>query len=392
MSKELMIHKDGKAIYPIYLEQNYDGLGKIFESLNLSKGKALIVTDTNVGSLYAKSVEQLASQFISVVKTITIPAGEAYKNLDTVHTIYQMLIEEKFDRNDVLLALGGGVIGDMTGFTASTYLRGIRFIQLPTSLLAMVDSSIGGKTGVDFQSYKNMIGAFYQPYAVYMNMKTLYTLPDREFYSGFGEIIKHGLIKDKAYYDWLHENATPIRNKEIELLEETIYRSLLVKKQVVENDPYEKGERALLNFGHTIGHSIEKLMNFSMLHGECVSLGIVSASYLSMLENHISRQEYEEIVETLESFHLPVNLEKNLKLSSHIEVNSSVSLEENMKASPEGTLEKTLQAAEVVLATKNDKKMDSGKIKFILLNKIGNAYINRELSDEQITLATQEVL
>ncbi len=388
MSKELFIHKDGKVIYPIYVEHNYDGLGKIFESLNLSKGKALIVTDTNIGPHYAKCVEQIASSFISTVKTIIIPAGEAYKNLDTVHTIYKMLIEEKFDRNDVLLALGGGVVGDMTGFTAATYLRGIRFIQLPTSLLAMVDSSIGGKTGVDFQAYKNMVGAFYQPYAVYMNIETLHTLPEREFYSGFGEIIKHGLIKDREYYDWLHENASEILRKNKELLEETIYRSLLVKKQVVENDPYEKGERALLNFGHTIGHSIEKLMNFSMLHGECVSLGMVSASYLSMILGHISKQQYEEILETLKSFHLPITLKRYDLLSKSektLETNSIINVAENLE-------KHTLEAAEIVVATKNDKKMDSGKIKFILLKEIGNAYINRELSDEQIMLATQEVL
>ncbi len=362
MSKQLVIHKDGKAIYPIYVEQDYSGLGSVLESLKLSKGKALIVTDTNIGPHYGKKVEQIANQFISIVKTITIPAGEAYKNLDTVNTIYKMLIEEKFDRNDVLLALGGGVIGDMTGFTAATYLRGIRFVQLPTSLLAMVDSSIGGKTGVDFQAYKNMVGAFYQPHAVYMNLDTLKTLPEREFYSGFGEIIKHGLIKDRAYYNWLHEKAEKILEKDTELLEETIYRSLLVKKQVVESDPYEKGERALLNFGHTIGHSVEKLMNFSMLHGECVSLGLVAASYLSMILGHISAEEQEEILKTLESFHLPVHLPC-----------SDLSIEE------------------IVAATKNDKKMDSGKIKFVLLESVGNAYINRELSDEQLMLAVKEI-
>lgn len=363
MSKELTIHKDGKAIYPIYVENDYSGLGKVFEALNLSKGKALIVTDTNIGIHYAKEVEAIASQFISVVKTITIPAGEAYKNLDTVNQIYKKLIEEKFDRNDVLLALGGGVIGDMTGFTAATYLRGIRFIQLPTSLLAMVDSSIGGKTGVDFQAYKNMVGAFYQPQAVYMNLSTLNTLPEREFYSGFGEIIKHGLIKDKSYYNWLLEHADQILSKEPQLLEETIYRSLLVKQQVVENDPYEKGERALLNFGHTIGHSVEKLMNFSLLHGECVSLGIVAASRLSMDLGHISKDEYESVLKTLEAFHLPVSLPSS-----------------------------SLDIEEVVAATKNDKKMDSGKIKFILLESIGNAYINRELTDEQLTIAVKEIL
>ncbi len=362
MSKELLIYKDGVPLYPIYVEKDYSGLSKVFQDLNLASGKILILTDTNIGIHYAKEVEEIANRYVATVKTMTIPAGEAYKNLDTVYQIYQTLIEHKFDRNDVLVALGGGVIGDMTGFTAATYLRGIRFIQLPTTLLSMVDSSIGGKTGVDFQSYKNMVGAFYQPQAVYMNLSTLQTLPDREFCSGFGEIIKHGLIKDKTYYNWLSEHADAILAKSPELLEETIYCSLLVKKQVVENDPYEKGERALLNYGHTLGHAVEKLMNFSLLHGECVSLGMVAAGYLSMSLGHITKEEYNSVLGVLEAFKLPTSL-------------------------PEGVL----SAEEVVAATKNDKKMDSGKIKFILLESIGNAYINKELTDDQLTLAVKEL-
>lgn len=363
MSKELMIHKDGQPIYPIYLEQDYSGLFKVFEDLEVFERKVMIVTDTNIGVHYAKEVAVIANQYAAIVKTVTLPAGEAYKNLDTVHQIYEELIQNKFDRNDVLIALGGGVIGDMTGFTAATYLRGIRFIQLPTSLLAMVDSSIGGKTGVDFQSYKNMVGAFYQPKAVYMNLNTLHTLPEREFHSGFGEIIKHGLIKDKVYYEWLLTYADEILKKTPEYLEEMIYRSLLVKQNVVEQDPYEKGERALLNFGHTLGHAVEKLMDFSLLHGECVSLGMVTASYLSMQLGHVTKEEYLAILDTLKAFHLPVTL-------------------------PAGTLD----MKEVVAATKNDKKMDSGKIKFILLESIGNAYINKELTDEQLLLAVKEIL
>lgn len=363
MSKELTIHKDGNAIYPIYIENDYSGLGKVLNELELFNRKVLIVTDTNVGVHHAKEVEDIAREFVSVVETITIPAGEAYKNLDSVHQIYQKLIEDKFDRNDVLIALGGGVIGDMTGFTAATYLRGIRFIQLPTSLLAMVDSSIGGKTGVDFQAYKNMVGAFYQPKAVYMNLHTLHTLPEREFYSGFGEIIKHGLIKDSGYYNWLLEHDDKILAKTPEFLEETIYRSLLVKQAVVENDPYEKGERALLNFGHTLGHAVEKLMNFSLLHGECVSLGIVTACFLSMQFGHITKKEYDSVCDILKAFHLPVSLPSD-----------------------------ALNIEEVVHATKNDKKMDSGKIKFILLETLGNAYINKELTDAQLTLAVREIL
>ena len=208
-----------------------------------------------------------------------------------------------------------------------------------------------------------MVGAFYQPKAVYMNLHTLHTLPEREFYSGFGEIIKHGLIKDSQYYNWLLEHADKILAKTPEFLEETIYRSLLVKQAVVENDPYEKGERALLNFGHTLGHAVEKLMNFSLLHGECVSLGIVTACFLSMQLGHITKEEYDSVCDTLKAFHLPVSLPSD-----------------------------ALNIEEVVSATKNDKKMDSGKIKFILLETLGNAYINKELTDEQLTLAAREIL
>lgn len=363
MSRRLTIHKDEETGYPIFIERDYSGLGKIFDGLHLTEGKALLVTDTNIGIHYEEEVKAIASQYFGTVKSITVPAGEAYKNLDTIYLIYQKLIEEKFDRNDILLALGGGVVGDMTGFAAATYLRGIRFIQLPTSLLAMVDSSIGGKTGVDFQAYKNMVGAFYQPQAVYINLQTLHTLPEREFYSGFGEIMKHGLIRDKAYYNWLLEHSAAICDKEVSVLEETVYKSLQIKKQVVEKDPYEKGERAFLNFGHTIGHAVEKLMNFSLLHGECVSLGIMAASFLSMKLSHISAEEYEAIRKALEAFHLPISLP-------------------SLALNPE----------EILAATKNDKKMDSGKIKFILLESVGNAYINKEITDEQLLEAVKEIL
>lgn len=189
--------------------------------------------------------------------SIIFEAGESQKNLDTVKMIYEKLILAKFDRKDLLVALGGGVTGDITGFTAATYLRGIDFVQIPTSLLAQVDSSIGGKTGVDFDSYKNMVGAFHMPKLVYINVSTLTTLSDEQFISGMGEIIKHGLIKDSAYFDWLIENHDRILARDKDVLMEMIRVSCNIKRVVVENDPTEKGDRALLNFGHTLGHAIE---------------------------------------------------------------------------------------------------------------------------------------
>lgn len=363
MSKEITISENNNPIYSIYIEKDYGKLSSILNKLYLSNGKILIVTDSNIGIHYAEKVKEIAEKSADLVKVLTLEPGEKHKNLDTVQKIYQVLIENKFDRKDVLIALGGGVIGDMTGFTAATYLRGIRFIQLPTSLLAMVDSSIGGKTGVDYLAYKNMVGSFHQPSAVYINLQVLDTLPEREFYSGFGEIIKHGLIKDKLYYEWLKEKVTSILNRDMLSLEQTIYQSCQIKKQVVESDPYEQGERALLNFGHTIGHSIEKLLDFSFLHGECVALGIVSAVLLSVQHEHITEEEGKDIIKTLKQYHLPVSLQ-------HVSFSSK----------------------EVLEVTKNDKKMEAGKIKFILLHSIGEAYINREVSEEDMLLCIEEIL
>ena len=179
--------------------------------------------------------------------------------------LYEHLILEHFDRKDILAALGGGVVGDLCGFAAATYLRGIGFVQIPTTLLSQVDSSIGGKTGVDFDAYKNMVGAFHMPLFVYTNLRTLLTLPGEQFSSGMGEVIKHGLIKDKEYYQWLVDNREGILKRDLDLCQAMVYGSNRIKKEVVETDPTEQGDRALLNFGHTLGHAVEKLKDFTML-------------------------------------------------------------------------------------------------------------------------------
>ncbi|MSS63969.1 3-dehydroquinate synthase [Lachnospiraceae bacterium WCA-693-APC-MOT-I] len=363
INKELIITKEDNPIYTIYIENNYNKLSSVIDKLQLEHGKALIVTDSNIGIHYAQEVKSIVNQSIPFVEILTLEPGEANKNIETIQKIYHTLISYQFDRKDILIALGGGVVGDMTGFAAATYLRGIRFIQLPTSLLAMVDSSIGGKTGVDYLSYKNMVGAFHQPSAVYINLQVLNTLPEREYYSGFGEIIKHGLIKDKSYYRWLKSNSSSILSRENESLTEMIYRSCSIKKQVVESDPHENGERALLNFGHTVGHSIEKQLNFSYLHGECVSLGIVAAAQLSYEHGNLSIDELEDIKETLKQFKLPVCL-SNVSFSSKI----------------------------IAQTTRNDKKMEAGQIKFILLHSIGAAYIDKTITEQEIESAVQLIL
>ena len=282
MSKCINVKYEGKPLYNIVIEQSFDKLAEEFDKLGVTGRKLCIVSDSNVAPLYAKHIEEQLLKTGNKVFTFVFEAGEANKNLDTVEDVYEFLIKNHFDRKDMLVALGGGVVGDLTGFTAATYLRGISFIQVPTSLLAQVDSSIGGKTGVDFRAYKNMVGAFYQPKLVYMNISVLKSLSDRLFNSGFGEIIKHGLIKDAAYYEWLRDNISNIKSRNSDALEQMIYVSCNIKREVVEKDPKEKGDRALLNYGHTLGHAIEKLMNFKLYHGECVTLGMIAALRISV--------------------------------------------------------------------------------------------------------------
>ena len=258
------------------------------------------------------------------------------------------------------MALGGGVVGDITGYAAATFLRGIDFIQIPTTLLSQTDSSIGGKTGVDFDGYKNMVGAFKMPKLVYMNLETLNTLDDRQFFSGFAEVMKHGLIKDAEFYTWLIENMYEICERDLDILEEMIVRSCSIKKAVVEKDPTEQGERALLNYGHTIGHAIEKFKNFELSHGECVALGAVAAAYISWKKDILSMDEYYEIRDMFVPFNLPITADQ-------------------------------LDAEEILRLTKSDKKSQNGTIKFILLKKIGKAIIDDTVTDEEILAAIKEI-
>lgn len=360
-NNQMIIYQEQQPIYEIRFEQTFKHLYKGFNSLNSRTKKICIVTDSTVGSFYLSELMDELKDYAKELISFTFPAGEESKNLSTVTALYERLIKEQFDRNDILVALGGGVVGDLTGFTAATYLRGIDFVQIPTSLLAMVDSSIGGKTGVDFNAYKNMVGAFHQPKFVYMNLTCLSTLTKRQFQSGFGEVIKYGLLNDALFYQWLRENREALLHGDGMKLQEAVYRSCVSKKEIVEEDPTEKGRRALLNLGHTIGHAIEKLKEFSLLHGECVSIGLVAAAYLSVQKGLLTEVELEDLKQLLESYGLPVR-------TSGID--------------PE----------DVLKATKNDKKMSSGKIKFIILDKIGNALIDDSITEEEMLEAIKFVI
>ena len=361
MSKLITVNYNQKPCYNIVIEKDFSKLAENVTKFEISGRKLAVITDSNVGPLYADKVAQCLKETGNNIFVYTFEAGEKNKNLNTVQDVYEFLIKNKFDRKDMLVALGGGVVGDLTGFAAATYLRGLDFIQVPTSLLAQVDSSIGGKTGVDFRAYKNMVGAFHQPRLVYMNTSTLSSLNTRLFNSGFGEILKHGLIKDASYFQWLKDNIEKIAALDSGYLEEMIYRSCEIKRKVVENDPTEKGERAQLNFGHTLGHAIEKQMNFELYHGECVVLGMIAALNICVERGTITKEEYDDIYNTFKAYNFPMTVDKT-------------------------TID------EVIAASKNDKKMDGNKVKFILLKKVGEAYIDMTVDDDTMRRSLKNVV
>ena len=360
MANRMTINYEKKPCYDIVFTRDFGLLADELSSFEVKERKVAVICDTNTERLFGEEVKNILSGCCKRVILYAFPAGEAHKTLDTVKEIYKRLIEEKFDRKDLLVALGGGVVGDVTGYAAATYLRGIDFIQIPTTLIAQSDSSIGGKTGVDFDGYKNMVGAFYMPKLVYMNVGVLKELDDRQFYAGFAEVMKHGLIKDAAFYEWLLDHMYEIFDRDMDVLEEMVMRSSGVKKLVVEKDPTEKGDRALLNFGHTIGHAIEKARHFEMLHGECIALGMVAAAFISWKRESISMEEYYEVRDMFVPFHLPISIDG-------------------------------IDPEEILTLTKSDKKMDGGQIKFVLLKKVGKAYVDRTVTDEEILQAVKEI-
>ncbi|MGE5614144.1 MAG: 3-dehydroquinate synthase [Bacillota bacterium] len=297
----------GERSYPIHITNDFSGLGKACANAGLT-GKFLVVTDDNVEKHYGKACMEELSGIAADISIHAIKAGEKSKTLDTVVEIYKKLFSLRPDRNSTVVALGGGVVGDIAGFAAATYLRGINYVQAPTSLIAQADSSIGGKTGVDFNGSKNLIGAFYQPRLVYINVNTLRTLPAREFRAGMAEVIKHGLIADAGFYDYIDSNMDRIYQFDESVLINIARTNCSIKSGVVEKDERESGLRAILNFGHTIGHAVESASDFSMLHGECVSIGIAGAFRLAVRLGMTGADEAARVEETLAKAGLPVRL------------------------------------------------------------------------------------
>lgn len=315
----------------------------------LPQKRVAIVSNTTIAPLYLDKLRTALEKRGVISVPIILPDGEAHKNWETLNLIFDALLKNHCERNTAILALGGGVVGDLTGFAAATYLRGVPFIQIPTTLLAQVDSSVGGKTGINHPLGKNMIGAFYQPRMVLADSATLNTLPDRELRAGLAEIIKYGLIRDPAFFDWLERNMHRLLARDPVTLNEAIQRSCENKAEIVAADEKEEGVRALLNLGHTFGHAIENGMGYGVwLHGEAVAAGIVLAADLSRRMKLISEADVSRIRKIFLQAGLPV-------------------------AAPKMPPERYLQLMLL------DKKVDAGRIRFIVLNRIGEAVMRADI-------------
>lgn len=298
----------GERSYPIRI--GHELLAQLNEALDMVDfpRRVGIVTNPTVGNLYGQQVTAMLRAGNRQVSVIQLPDGEEYKTLATLEQIYDTLIDWRFDRSCGLLALGGGVIGDMTGFAAATYLRGIPFVQMPTTLLAQVDSSVGGKTGVNHPRGKNLVGAFYQPRYVHCDVGMLSTLPEREYVAGLAEVVKYGVIRDAAFFAWLEEERAALLARSPRALEHAVMISCQIKADVVESDENEQGLRAILNYGHTFGHAVETLAGYGVIrHGEAVAIGMVMAARAAVRLGLGTEGDVARLVGLLQAFNLPVD-------------------------------------------------------------------------------------
>lgn len=347
----------GDRSYPIFIGSGLLAAAEIIESAVIGS-QGLVVTNGVVGPLYLEKL--LSSLNIGQLDSLTLPDGEEYKSLATLNSIFDCLLEKKHNRKTTLIALGGGVIGDMTGFAAACYQRGVKFIQIPTTLLAQVDSSVGGKTGVNHRLGKNMIGAFHQPSAVIIDVDTLATLPDRELSAGIAEVIKYGLIADPDFFDWLEKNMDGLLTRDPDLLVYAIERSCRNKARVVAQDEREQGLRAILNFGHTFGHAIETFQNYTgMHHGEAVGVGMHMATVMSGTLGWLKTDDVERTRELISRAKLPLYPPHGMSVDKFLE----------------------LMAV--------DKKAVDGRIRLVLLKSVGEAIVTSDYSYEALEQTTR---
>lgn len=347
----------GDRSYPIFIGPNLISQPELFTPY-ISGKQVLIVTNETVAPLY---LSQLMSSLAGYqVDVVTLPDGEQFKTLDVLSTIYDVAMEKRHNRTTTFIALGGGVVGDMCGYAAASFQRGVNFIQVPTTLLSQVDSSVGGKTGVNHPLGKNMIGAFHQPQAVIADIATLNTLDDRELAAGLAEVIKYGLLGDVDFIAWLEANIDGLNRRNAELLSEAVVRSCRNKAEIVAQDERESGKRALLNFGHTFGHAIETTMGYGKwLHGEAVGAGMVLAADMSAKLGWITPDDARRARKLIEQAKLPVTPPEHM------------------------TTEQFLDVMAV------DKKVIDGTLRLILLRELGNAVVTSDF-DGEILIDTLE--
>lgn len=355
----------GDRSYPIHVGdlgvQVPEKLAQLLQPLIRGEQVAVITNET-VAPLYLQGVLDALGQ--RQVDVYQLPDGEAYKTLKSFEAVTTFLLNARHNRSTCLIALGGGVVGDLCGFVAATFQRGVDFIQIPTTLLAQVDSSVGGKTAVNHPAGKNMIGAFYQPRAVLADTAVLTTLPDREYAAGLAEVIKYGVIDDVAFFDWLEANVPALLERSSDALQQVILRSCASKAKVVSEDERESGRRAILNFGHTFGHAIEKLAGYGQwLHGEAVAIGMIMAAELSIAHTDFPLADARRLRQLLEQLGLPVSLGQH-----------------------------DLKVEDLIEAMGMDKKVSDGRLKFVLARSLGDVIVSddvgldllRELLNEQM--------
>ncbi len=348
----------GSRSYPIFIDESLLDTKSIFDKY-ISGQQVLIITNETIAPHYLETVMSLFSSKFKVSSCV-LPDGEEYKTLTYLNKIFDALLEGRFNRSVTLVALGGGVIGDMTGFAAASYQRGVNFIQIPTTLLSQVDSSVGGKTGVNHPLGKNMIGAFYQPKCVVIDTATLSTLPDKELSAGLAEVIKYGAICDAGFFGWLEENMSALLRRDSQALTYAIKTSCEKKADIVAQDEKESGIRATLNFGHTFGHAIEAHMGYGKwLHGEAVAAGMCMAAELSFILGWLSESEKQRIKQLCKKAGLPVHKPSHMKADDFIRYMQS------------------------------DKKNVSSEIRFVLLKSIGESVLFDGVDDASLRLAIE---
>ena len=355
--------------YPIHIVAGgLENVGAYLAEVLAAHTRLIIVTDDTVAKLYLEQVENSLSQAgFRLGESYILPSGEGSKSQAIFADMLESLLAQNLDRKTVLVALGGGVVGDITGFAASVLLRGLRFIQIPTTLLAQVDSSVGGKTGINSTHGKNLIGTFHQPHMVLIDPNVLQSLPHRHKLAGYAEVVKYGLIRDKRFYDWLDENVNNVFESETDILSNAIYQSCRNKAEVVMGDEREQGDRALLNFGHTLAHGLEAACGYNpdiLLHGEAVAIGMRFAALLSVRAGFANPDV------------LPI-LDNHWKASG---------LPANTKGLP------TLAQDTLMEAMTRDKKAENGQMKFVLLQNIGTAFLSVPLEESHIAMVLKEFL